>query len=146
MLIALVLLFQDPGVFAPESINAQVFQEGQRIDVEDVRIKAIDPYSFEFRDGDGSVLVSLFRVSRIRRMPDGKSFEMLMDNGETKQGRIKSLSFTGNPDKTNGKRQVFQLFHFDRIHLIHGNQLRACLQGHYEQYTAYPFVPYAAMN
>jgi hypothetical protein len=143
MWLILLLCFspQEDLQITPESVNAQVFFQGRQLDLIDVRIKGVESYAFEFYVDGSSTQVSLFRVARITRQPDSNDFAVLFDNGETKVGRIRSISFSGNPDAETGKREIYHLNHLERIHFIHGNQLRSCAQGHFESYTPHPFCP-----
>lgn len=141
MLMLLLLLLQDDSAFTPETINAQIFHNGRRFDLVDVRIKGVQPYTFELRGKKSAHLVNLFLVTRIERLPNSQDFRVSFQTEEVLQGRIHALSFTGNPDAESGKRQSYQLSQVKRIHFVHGRQLRCCVQGHYEQFTAYPFCP-----
>ena len=141
LILMLLLAFQEHESGDLESINARLFLDREQIDLTDVRIKGIEPYTFEFHSGRSSTLTSLMRVSKISRNADGRNFDILFTNGEKKTGRIKSIAFTGNADNKTGKRQVFYLLNIERIHFIHGDQLRSCATGHYEHFTPYPFCP-----
>ncbi len=156
MLILLLLLYQDPAVMEPESINATVYlKSGDKLDLSDVSVKGIEPHSFQIYSEGETTFVNLFRVSRITRLEKPSMYEILFDSGEIQIGRVMTVSFTGKnvnkedapnvaKDESLSDHQKLSLIHLrdmERIHFISGNQLRACLQGHYEKYTPYPFCP-----
>jgi len=156
MLILLLLLYQDPAVMDPEFINATIYtRAGDQIDLSDVRVKGIDAHSFQIYSGGETTFINLFRVSRITRLEKPSTYEILFDSGEVLVGRVMTVSFTGKnankqdaptvaanePLSEDQKLTLVHLRDLERIHFISGNQLRACLQGHYEKYTPYPFCP-----
>ncbi len=127
----------------PERINGKIFlSSGKIIDLANIRIKGVEPYVFEFYSKGESSLVSILRVARITKMKDGKSYEVLFDNGEAVEGRIGALFLTGVPLGSKNEEDTFyDLSNLDRVHFILGNQLRSCFKGHYEEYTPYPYCP-----
>jgi len=159
MLILLFLCaFQEADTVEPEPLNAQIFLDsGEKIDLADVQVKSIDPYSFEFFTDGGSSIISLFRITRITRLTDSHKFEILFDSGEIQVGRINSVAILGttvnekdsavvNTGDIAGaepgqQKATYNLHHIARVHILSGFQLRSCPKGHYEQYTPYPFCP-----
>ena len=141
MLMLLFLVWQQSGIVEPESVNARIFYDGNAMDLIDVKVKGVEPYTIEMRIDGETTLVNLYRISRIQRKPDSREFEVLFTDGEVKDVRISPIAFSGNPDSKTGKREAYLLHNLKRIHFMQGNQLRACLQGHYEHYTPYPYCP-----
>ena len=156
LILLLAILAQDPDVMDPEPINARVFlRNGEVIDVGDIKVKGADPLSFVFKVGSDSFFVNILELNRMRKLDDRGKFELLFTSGELKTGVIRALSFEASPVKRQDKNVVvtgsltqervklikLNLYELDRIHFIGGNQLRACTEGHYEQYTPYPFCP-----
>lgn len=141
LMLLLLLAFQDEEAFMPETINAQLFVDGQRLDLIDVRVKGIQPYTFEFRSSKSTQLVNLFQVASITRIPESRDYRILFLDGQEATGRIRSLSLTANPSETTGKRQSWLLQNVTRVHFVQGKQLRSCAKGHYEAFTPYPYCP-----
>lgn len=142
MLLVCGLFLQETTAFTPDTVNAVIYTDGQVKDVVDIRIKGVQPYAFEFSGKDGETnIINIFNISRISRMADSKDFKILFLSGEEKQGRISSLSFTGNRDENGTQMEVFRLHRIDRVHFMQGKQLRSCEQGHYEAFTPYPYCP-----
>ena len=135
-------LWQEPQVMAPEPLNAQIFLDsGERIDLAEIRIKGLEPFAFEFNAKGESFFISLYRVSRITRREDGRTFDVLLDSGELLTGGMRSIAFTGNVISDLTRQEDFNLHQIRRIQVLSGSQLRSCLKGHYELYTPYPFCP-----
>lgn len=144
MLILLLcsLLAQETTAFTPDTVNAVIYVDGQGKDVVDIRIKGVQPYAFEFRADDGETnIINIFNISRISKVPDSRDYRILFLSGEEKQGRISSISFTGNRNEDDSQMDIFQIHRVERVHFMQGKQLRSCEQGHYEDYTPYPYCP-----
>ncbi|MDJ0834988.1 MAG: hypothetical protein QNK37_00645 [Acidobacteriota bacterium] len=156
MLMLLLFLWQEPEI-EPESVNARVFLDsGEVVELTDFRLKGIEPHAFEFRDKDEQYFLSIFRIAQVRRLDRRGNFEILLDSGEKKTGKITAVNIIGAGIKKEDKKRVvtgdieavddtdqvmIMLSRVQRIHFISGFQLRACVDGHYEQYTPYPFCP-----
>ena len=147
MLLIFLLLLQDPSPMAPEQINAVIFPaSGREVDVVDIKIKGIEPYTFEFHTENETTLISLFRVARLSRLEERGRFEILLDSGDILEGRINSLAFTATPATDQARTEIYNLHHLQRIHFLSSNQLRACVRGHYERYTPYPYCPVCGLE
>ena len=136
-----ILSFQDVESMKPESINAHLFlASGERIELADAQIKGPDPYALEMRTEEGKVFVSLLRITRIKTLADRK-YEVTLDDGTQLQGRFDAFALVGHPVDNPTEALSHNIRHIDRVHFILGNQLRSCLEGHYEAYTPHPFCP-----
>ena len=141
MWLILLCLLQNPG-FEVHPINARLtMPSGKVVEMVDVRIKGIEPYTFEFQTNEGTSLVSLLEVARIARIEDSHQFEITFLTGQRQRGRIKSLGFTAERIIGEDINRTIYLFHIDRIQLVSGAQIRSCAEGHYEEYTPYLFCP-----
>ncbi len=123
-----------------EPINAQLFIDGQRIDVVDIEIKGSDDNSFPFFSEGQTESVSLYEIARIVPSNDSEVTLVFLD-GEVRKGRVSSLNLTGIEDTEKGERISWLLQNIERIHLVQGRQLRSCPQGHHEEYTTDMFCP-----
>ena len=156
MLILLCLLAQEASQFRPDPINAQVYlRSGDKIEVADIRVRGTEKTSFELERGRSREHVSIYRVSTITRKEGRRNFEVLLDSGEVLKGEIPPITLIGKaviaddtPTVVTGtlsEREPdtvrVELSDVVRIHFVGGFQLRACQEGHYEQYTPYPFCP-----
>lgn len=151
------LLFQDPTMPEAEAINAQVYlPNGKLVEMVDIKIRGARPYEFELNTGGETRFVSLLRVVRMTRSEDNRTFEVMFDDGRILTGRINSFTMSGRPvvqkdtastaitgnlEMNASDEEVVNILHVDRVHIISGNQLRACAEGHYEAYTPHPFCP-----
>jgi len=156
VLILLFVLAQEPSVFEPEPINAKItLQSGEMVEISEIRIRGNEPTTFELQVSGAREVFSIFRVSRIRRLEGRQRFEVLLDSGQKIEGTLGSLTFVGyevvekdTPVVTAGSARTedrqatrVELSDVARIHFVVGFQLRSCQEGHYEQYTPYPFCP-----
>ena len=152
----ILLLVQDPQIMGPEPIQAVVWLvSGEKIELADVQVRGINPYSMEFHQKGASQFLSLFRLSRINRGKKSRDLEIHLDSGEILKGHLGTIAFTGIPignqekaavvagesERGTAKLATFNIHQIKRIHFLSGNQLRSCLNGHYEQYTPYSFCP-----
>lgn len=139
MLMMLFLLQDDASAY--ETINAQIFVDGERLDVVDIRVKGAQPYNFEVYSAGEVELVSLHEVAMIAPDPDSSQFIIDFLNGTQQRGRINALSFSAAVDTESGQRISWLLQNVERIHFVQGRQIRSCPQGHYEEYTINAFCP-----
>jgi len=141
-LIVFFLLMQNQQFLGLEPLNAILFlPNGKTVEVVDIKIKGADPYAFEFRAEGESAFVSLYRVTRITRLEDGKTFELMFDNGRKRRGQISSFFFTGREVARPDDEIRYSVYDLARVHLILGEQLKHCANGDYEDYTPFVFCP-----
>lgn len=156
LILMLCLLFQEEDGTTPELNNALVYmRSGEVIEAAAVRVQGAEDEHFELKLERDTVLVSIFRIARIRHLKDRK-YEITYDSGEVEVGELRAITFEGQAiaeDSTPtvtigdigdhiGKDLIrFPVRQIDRIHFVNGRQLRSCEQGHYERYTPYPFCP-----
>lgn len=138
LLLICLILFGDHQTTEP--INAQLFIDGQRVDVVDIEIKGSDDNSFQFFSEGQTESVSLYEVARIVPANDSEVTLVFLD-GEVRKGRVSSLNLTGIEDTEKGERISWLLQNIERIHLVQGRQLRSCPQGHHEEFTTDMFCP-----
>jgi hypothetical protein len=137
----MVLAIQDVESMKPEPVNAHIFlNTGERIELADARVKGSDPYMVEMRTEEGKIFVSLLRVTRITTL-EARRYEVVLDDGSTLMGSLDSFALEGHPVENPSEAESHNIRHIKRIHFILGNQLRSCLEGHYEAYTPHPFCP-----
>jgi len=156
VLILLCLLAQEASAFKPEPINAQVYlRSGDKLEIADIRVRGTEKTSFELRTGRVRQVVNIYRVSRIVRKEGRRNYEVLLDSGEVLEGEIPPISFigkavvadetptvvTGSISEKEPDTVRVEISDVMRVHFVGGFQLRACQEGHYEQYTPYPFCP-----
>ncbi len=141
-LILFAALAQNQQFLQLESLNARIFlADGVQEDVVDLRIKGVEPYEFEFRSGGESSFVSLYRITRIAKLKDGKTFEIMFDNGQKQRGQIKSFYFSARGLSELDDEKRYSIYDIERVHLILGSQLKSCQNGDYEEYTPYVYCP-----
>jgi len=141
MWILMALLAFQTDDMDPEPVNASLFLEnGDRVELVDVRMKDGSPYLLEFHKKGVTGFISLLRLSRISRLSD-REYELLFDDGHQEIGKLNSFTLTGHPVARPNEVEYHNIRHIKRIHIISGSQLRSCLKGHYERYTPHPYCP-----
>lgn len=137
LILMCLLLFGDPTA---EPINAQIFIDGQRIDVLDIEVKGSDRTSFQFYSNRHTESVSLYEIARITPTDDNEITIVFVD-GQERTGRVRALNFSGIEDTERGERITWLLQNVERIHFVQGRQLKSCPQGHHEDFTTDMFCP-----
>lgn len=139
-LILTLLCFQEGN--GPAPLNGRIYLiVGKSFEIVDMRIKGPNPFKFEFHQQGRSEFVSLFRVLRIRRVEDGRRYEILFDNGDKEIGSISGITFEGASTVGGDEVPSVVLGQVERVLFFHGEQLRSCARGHYEKKTPYPYCP-----
>lgn len=143
MLLSMLLLWQQDGESIDEKIqpiNARVFREnGRQFELLDVRLRGGKDYAFSFESGGVTRFISLLDVVSLYKL-SGNSYRVTFADGSSEEGTVRKLTFTGT-HAAEGKQVLVDLHQLARIHLVSGEQLRSCPNGHYERRTPYLFCP-----
>jgi len=136
-LLSMVLVQEEP-VTVP--LMGTVFlKSGEQIDLVDFQLKGPEPYEFMLTQRGESEFVSLYRITKIEQKHDSRDYAVVLETGESLEGRIGTISFTGTNPASPHDRITVNLRRVDRVHVISGDAIRSCSHCGYEAKTPHPF-------